>query len=153
MNKVENEFGVMAAPDEREDRPRNLQSLTMHEVGHVLGIGWADDTEIAGIEHEEEVPGVDETVRIEYDAIPKGMEVYSGDTEGGSFEPDRTPEYIDTGDETLEPEWSIMMEGTAADTREFSDTADRHADQPVLAISIEELSTISFKAVPTQEVE
>ena len=110
----------------------------MHEVGHVLGIGWADDTAI-----KIPVAGVG--------VIPKGMEVYSGDVGGDGFEPDQTPEYINTSGDVLDPEWSIMMEGTADDTRGFSETADQHADQPVLAISIEELSTASFEDVPTRE--
>ena len=125
----------------------------MGERCAVLGISRADDTEIAAIEYEEEVPDVNETVRIEYEAIPKGIEVYSGDVEGDHFDPDRTPEYIDTDEVELEAEWSIMKRGTANDTRAFTDTPAKHADQPVLAISIEELSTISFKGVPTREEE
>lgn len=90
---------------------------------------------------------------IEHEEIPKGMEVYSGDVDGEGFEPDPTPEYIDTGDEEPEPDWSIMMFSTAEDTRDFSEPTEEYADQPVLAISIEELSTISFEGIPTKERE
>ena len=109
----------------------------MPEVGHVLGLGWADDTEI-----KLELPG--DSVEL----VPKGMEVYSGDVDGEYFEPDQTPEYIITADGELEAEWSIMMRGQAEDTQEFSEMT---AEQSVLAISIEEISTVSFDDIPAQE--
>ena len=102
----------------------------MHEVGHVLGVGRANDTAI-------EIPVAG------FGVVPKGMEVYSGDIDGDGFEPDQTPEYLDVGpvDRNMDAEWNIMMRGTAPDTQSFSETT---AEQPVLALSIEELSTISF---------
>ena len=127
----------------------------MHEVGHVLGVGWADDTAIGideevTIEIETEYGDIEHTATIEHEEIPKGMEVYSGDIDGDGFKPDATPEYVDRGDGVPNPRWSIMMRGTTNDTRDFPGmTAD--ADQPVLAISIEELSTISFENVPMRE--
>ena len=105
-----------------------LQSLTMHETGHALGVGWADNTPITS-------PGLDEL-------IPKGFEVYSGDVdvEGDAFEPDETPERA-VGPS---PEWSIMMPGTA------DNLAATASPQPRLAYSIEELSTIDFEDVPSR---
>ena len=111
----------------------------MHEVGHVLGLGWA--------EIELKFPG--DGVEV----VPKGMEVYSGDVDGKYFEPDQTPEYIDIGQPDLSPRWSVMMRGPAPDTRDFSDTASKYAEHPVLAISMEELSTISFEEIPTKNEE
>ncbi|WP_254766184.1 hypothetical protein [Salinilacihabitans rarus] len=101
-----------------------LQSVTMHEAGHVLGVGWADDTaiEVAGI-------GV----------VPKGMEVYSGDINGNNFEPDETPEYANGPN----PRWSIMRAGTANDLGT--------GPTPRLAFSLEELSTIDFEDVPSRD--
>ena len=106
-----------------------LQSLTMHETGHALGVGWADDTAIS-------IPLVGDGL------IPKGYEVYSNDEDdedGDGFESDETIERIPG----LELDWSIMGLGSAEDTGAGL--------RPVLAYSIEELSTIDFENIPSKD--
>ncbi|PSP47031.1 hypothetical protein BRC69_01820, partial [Halobacteriales archaeon QH_6_66_25] len=125
---IENEFGIMVAADRFESSDtEGLQSVTMHETGHALGVGWADDTAIS-------IPLVGDGL------IPKGFEVYSGDVDGDAFEPDETPERA-VGPS---PEWSIMRSGTA------DNLAATASPQPRLAYSIEELSTIDFEDVPSR---
>lgn len=120
-----NEWGMMVAAGEFSDTDvRGLQSVTMHELGHTLGIGWADDTAI-------EIAG--------YEVVPKGMEVYSGDIDGDGFESDDTPEEMSG----MDLEWSIMAIGAANDHREGA--------PPQLAYSLEELSTIDFEEIPSRE--
>lgn len=101
---------------------QGVQSVTMHELGHALGAGWADDTAIPWFGF----------------ACPKCFEMYSGDIEGRVFEPDETPERVN-GD----IEWSIMRAGDANDYA--SDLPPR------LAYSIEELSTMDFEEIPSQK--
>jgi hypothetical protein len=125
---IEDEFGIMVAADRYEaSDTEGLQSVTMHETGHALGVGWADDTAIS-------IPLVGDGL------IPKGFEVYSGDIDGDAFEPDETPERA-VG---RNPKWSIMMSGTA------NNLAATASPQPRLAYSIEELSTIDFEDVPSR---
>ena len=106
-----------------------FQSVTMHELGHALGVGWADDTAIS-------IPLVGDGL------IPKGYEVYSNDEDdedGDGFEPDETIERIPG----LALDWSIMGLGSAEDTGA--------GPRPVLAYSIEELSTIDFENIPSKD--
>ena len=131
---IENEFGVMVAADSiGSSNFGRMQSIAMHEVGHALGAGWADDTPI-------EIPGTGLGV------VPKGMEVYSGDIVDPRFEADVTPEFIEIGPDE-EPEWSVMSRDIM-DARGFSGT---NAAYPVFVFSIEELSTVDFQSVPSRD--
>jgi hypothetical protein len=98
-------------------------AVTMHELGHALGIGWADDT----------APPWIGAVTAE-----QGMEVYSGDINGDHFDEDTTPEYLPIG-----PRWSIMRAGPAYNWGSSSDLR--------LAYSLEELSTSDFEEIPSVE--
>lgn len=77
----------------------------------------------------------------------KCFEVYSGNTDpavtGGV---DKTPEFVEKNIRN-DAEWSIMMAGTADDTRDFTPTVAKY---PVFAFSIEELSTIDFEDIPSR---
>lgn len=123
------DFGNTILVDAYES-PNNekLQSVTMHEIGHVLGAGWADDTPIP-------VFGF---------VVENGYEVYSGDVDGDIFEPDETPERVNINGRS-EYEWSIMTRGTAID---FGDSS---SNTPMLTYSIEELSTIDFEKIPSRD--
>ena len=131
MTLIEDEFGIMVAVDRfGASDTEGLQSVTMHETGHALGVGWADDTALP-------IPLVGDGL------IPKGYEVYSGDIDGDAFEPDETPEELIISGRT-EPEWSVMMSGTAV---EFGSST---ASLPRFAYSLEELSTIDFDNIPSR---
>lgn len=112
---------------------QGLQSVGMHELGHALSIGWRDDTE----------PPHDLAAM----AAPKAFEVYSGNRDDrnltGGLDP--TPETVTLRQQ--DPEWSIMREGTAENSVRYTGTS---ADFPVLLFSIEELSTVDFKHIPSQ---
>ena len=103
-----------------------FQSVTMHELGHALGVGWADDTAIS-------IPLVGDGL------IPKGYEVYSNDEDGDGFESDETIEDLPG----LIDRWSIMGLGDAEDVGT--------GPMPLLAYSIEELSTIEFDTIPSKD--
>ena len=106
-----------------------LQSVTMHETGHALGVGWADDTAIS-------IPLVGDGL------IPKGYEVYSNDEDdedGDGFESDETIEDLPG----LIDRWNIMGLGDAEDVGT--------GPMPLLEYSIEELSTIEFDTVPLKD--
>jgi hypothetical protein len=97
----------------------------MHEIGHALSVGWADDKPI---------PTLPDQIG------PKAFEVYSGietDDAGGI---DESPEPIESG----EQEWSIMMSGRA--TR-FDGGQSPH---PILVLSLEEIATIDLEDVPSK---
>jgi hypothetical protein len=123
---IEDEFGIMVAADRfGVSDTEGLQSVTMHETGHALGVGWADDTPITFL-------GLDEF-------IPKGFEVYSNDEDGDGFESDETIEDLPG----LIDRWSIMGLGDAEDVGT--------GPMPLLAYSIEELSTIEFDTIPSKD--
>jgi hypothetical protein len=103
-----------------------FQSVTMHELGHALGVGWADDTALP-------IPLVGNEIAA------KGFEVYSNDEDGVGFGSDETIERIPG----LALDWSIMGLGSAEDTGA--------GPRPVLAYSIEELSTIDFENIPSKD--
>jgi hypothetical protein len=124
---IENEFGIMVAADRYgASDTEGLQSVTMHETGHALGVGWADDTAIS-------IPLVGDGL------IPKGYEVYSNDEDGDGFESDETIEDLPG----LIDRWSIMGLGDAEDVGT--------GPMPLLAYSIEELSTIEFDTIPSKD--
>ena len=149
----------MVAHDEIDGDFNASQSLVMHEVGHALGLGWANNAHLKVALKDAPVDAestpADLAVRFStdwnsVDDLPEhGYELYSGNEDpdhmGGA---DPTPEYIDAERPELYPRWSIMARGSADDTRHFTDTT---ATQPVVAFSIEELSTTSFDDIPSQE--
>lgn len=120
---IENDSGVMVTWDGFGASDfQGLQSVTMHELGHALGAGWADDMPIPWIGF----------------ACSKCFEVYSGDVDGDFFEPDETPEELN-GD----VQWSIMWARTA--------NSYASGKIPSLTYSIEELSTVDFEDIPSRE--
>ena len=100
-------------------------------ICHDFGAEWTDDTG---------TPFVDF-------ACAKCYEVYSGNTDPditGGVDPTPEPIFI-SGDEDIA--WSIMARGTADDTRAFTTTS---ADYPIVAFTIEELSTVDLENMPSQ---
>ncbi|ERJ06257.1 hypothetical protein HLRTI_001736 [Halorhabdus tiamatea SARL4B] len=108
----------------------------MHELGHAVSIGWADDAPIPTIgglvgEH--------------------AYEVYSGNLGhpewAGGIDP--TPENVSLPNPTPTPTypwWSVMKRGEAFDSGRIG-----HPDQfPLLHFSIEELSTVDFEEIPSR---
>jgi hypothetical protein len=133
-----NDFGIMIARDRfAKDQFQGLQSVGMHELGHALSIGWRDDAPLPHDQAEQ--------------VASKAYEVYSGNRNEpnltGGLDP--TPEGILTNHNQFH-EWSIMREGTAKNSSQFTATS---ADFPVLLFSIEELSTADFKHIPSKEEE
>lgn len=108
-----------------------LQSATMHEVGHVLGIGWADDAPLP--------------IPVAGNVVNRGLEVSSG-----NGDPDRTGG-VDLTNETIrinsipQQQWSIMST-ISRDTRKF---ASANSSFPIVVFSIEELSTVDFEEIPS----
>lgn len=128
---IEGDFGVMVARDQFEtDEYQELQSVTMHELGHALSIGWADDAP---------VPGIGE-FRAEH-----AYEVYSGNDDpsltGGV---DETPEYLAIDGSVPRDHDTIMARGYARNARGVS------TETPRLVFSIEELSTVDLNHVPSR---
>lgn len=134
MGLLEGDFGVMIARDQFEQSQtefeyRSLQSVTMHELGHALSIGWADDAPIPYIGS---LSG------------DQAYEVYSGndnsDITGGV---DETPESGVVNGPPASDDWSIMARGPADDAGGVT------AETPRLIFSIEELSTVDTESVPS----
>ena len=88
----------------------------------VMRSGWADDDLIGAYGY----------------GVAHGLEAYSGDVTGEYIGVDETPEQIG-----IKVQWSIMMRGQADD---FS-TSSRSR----YAVSIEELSTVDFKHIPSSD--
>lgn len=127
VKHIESDFGVMIARDKYSpDEYQRLQSVTMHELGHALSVGWADDTAI---------PTIGSLIG------EKAFEVYSGNSlarlAGGE---DRTPETV-----SFTQEWSIMMAGTA------DDFGESEPKTPILVFSIEEAGTMDFEHIPSKD--
>jgi len=138
VSLVEGDFGVMIARDTfapidgrgpSGGTYQGLQSVGMHELGHALSIGWADDRPIPILGS-----GVGE----------QAFEVYSGNTNptitGGI---DATPERVIVNPPTTDRGWSVMSRGTA-DQLPTTGTIS-----PRLGFSIEEVSTVDFEEIPS----
>lgn len=83
----------------------------------------------------------DDDIAVRGIGVQRGLEVYSGDVNGQFLGEDTTPERLtQNGD----PEWSIMMRGTADDQSGEQNPTSR------FAFSIEELLTVDFKHVPSR---
>ena len=136
VRTVESDFGAMVARDQfSTNQYQQLQSVGMHELGHTLSVGWTDD---APIPYLGAVLG------------ERAFEVYSGnlDRQGLTGGLDPTPEYVSSIGGTESPRWSVMLAGTAPDSRIFTPT---ESEAPVLLFSIEELSEADTEDVPSKE--
>lgn len=133
---IEEDFGVFIGRDEyRTGDFAGLQSVTMHELGHALSVGWADGAPLRFLSRDVPVVGT------------RAYEVYSGtDNPNKAGGEDLTPEAIEIGG-TKETEWSIMMSGTAEDARGISTPT---SDIPVFLFSLEEVSTTDTEKVPSK---
>ena len=156
---IENEFGVMVAHDELCGDFEESQSLVMHEIGHALGVGWADDAHLkmALEDAEDELPVDPDSTPLNLairfssdwdsaDDLPEhGYEVYSGEESDFLGGEDPTPEVVLINDEK-DDQWTIMARGTAEDLRD----TNTPGESPIMAFSIEELSTVNFEEIPSK---
>jgi len=102
----------------------------MHEIGHALSIGWADDAPLPGIG----------SVHGEH-----AYEVYSGN-DGSSIAGgvDETPEYLAVDGPVARDHQSIMARGYAVNPR------GAETETPRLVFSIQELSTVDLNQIPSR---
>jgi hypothetical protein len=126
---VEGDFGVMVARDNfHTDQYQDLQSVTMHELGHALSIGWADDAPIP----------IASVISGE-----QAYEVYSGsDNSNLAGGVDETPENVAINGPPI-ADWSVMARGTGEDAGIGTET-------PRLVFSIEEVSTVDLNHIPSK---
>lgn len=132
------DFGLVIARDHSSLRTfQDYQSVTMHELGHALSVGWRDDKQLP--------------IPLGNHLCGKCLEVYSGagnPTKIGGVDP--TNESVITNPPSTGQRWSIMSRGTADDTRGFTETTARF---PILAFSIEEFVTADFEHIPSKTEE
>jgi hypothetical protein len=107
-----NDFGIVMA-DDSLGSCQGTKSVLLHELGHALGIGYADDDPIS-------LGGV---------GVQRGLEVYSGDTNGQYLGPDKTPEYLAINGRQR-AEWSVMRRGSAVDMRRIQ---RNYRDMPLVS--------------------
>lgn len=128
---IEQEFGVMIASNEIGNNDAHAQATTIHELGHALSIGYADDAPIQ---------------QLGVDIVANGFEVYSGSTDpdltGGV---DSTPERVEISG-SIERRWSVMGPGSGDDLASQSSVV---SNQPVFLFIIEELTTYNKGNIPS----
>lgn len=131
------DFGVMIGTDEMSTD--ELQSVTLHEIGHALGAGWADD-DMLKLEYHSG------SLDVSFAPVPYGLEAYSGDVDGSRIGVDGTPEYVHpSSGGKVRVTWSIMKWGIAINVSRSG------MNIPLYPFSIEELSTIDIKHIPSKD--
>jgi len=146
-------FGVFIGTEEYSEGDYDgLQSTAMHELGHALSIGWADDAPIPidippEAERFLESQGVPAGV-IDDSIGQKAYEVYSGsDSPSLAGGVDDTPEKVRINGRALS-DWSIMSAGTSP---RIENSLSDQSDIPVYGFSAQELRTVDADFVPSRD--